>query len=69
VLGWGILLGVNLAFAIATFYEFLPPEANRDWTALYLDMGIGLFLIVLALFLGLRLGDLFSAEGSWTEAA
>ena len=67
VLGWGILLGGNLAFTIALFYEFLPPEANRDWTILYLDIGILLFLIVLALFLGRRLVDLFSARGRWTE--
>ena len=69
VLGWGVLLGGNLAFTIALFYEFLPPEANRDWTTLYMDIGIGLFLIVLALFLGRRLVDLFSDKGRWTEAA
>ncbi|OQY19879.1 MAG: hypothetical protein B6I34_09080 [Anaerolineaceae bacterium 4572_32.1] len=69
VLGWGVVLGGNLAFTIALFYEFLPPEANRDWTTLYMDAGIGLFLIVLALFLGRRLIDLFSDKGRWTEAA
>ena len=64
VLGWGVLLGGNLAFTIAIFYEFLPPEANRDWTILYMDIGVGLFLIVLALFLGRRLVDLFSDKGA-----
>ena len=53
----------------ALFYEFLPPEANRDWTTLYMDVGVGLSLIVLALFLGRRLVDLFSDKGRWTEAA
>jgi len=67
VLGWGILVGANLAFTVAVFYEFLPPEANRDWTILYLDISIGLALIVLALFLGWRLVDLFLAQGHWTE--
>ena len=68
VLGWGVLLGGNLAFTIAIFYEFLPPEANRDWTILYMDIGVGLFLIVLALFLVRWLVDLFSDKGHWTEA-
>ena len=68
VLGWGVVLSANLAFTIALFYEFLPPEANRDWTILYLDAGIGIFLIVLALFLVRRLIDLFSNNGRWMEA-
>ncbi len=68
VLGWGVLLSANLAFTIALFYEFLPPGADRDWTMRYLDIGIGIFLIVLALFLGHRLIDLFSAKGRWIEA-
>ena len=68
VLGWGVLLSANLAFTFTVFYEFLPPEMNRDWTVLYMDIGVGLSLIVLALFLGRRLLDLFSAKGRWTEA-
>ncbi len=67
VLGWGVLISANLAFTFAVFYEFLPPPADRDWTILYLDVGIGLTLIFLALFLGRRLIDLFSAKGRWTE--
>jgi len=67
VLGWGILIGANLAFTIAVFYEFLSPEADRDWLILYLDIGIGLALIVLALFLGGQLLDLFLPKGRWTE--
>jgi uncharacterized membrane protein len=68
VLGWGVLISANLAFTFAVFYEFLPPEADRDWTIPYLDLGIGLALVVLALFLGRRLVDLFTAQGRWTEA-
>ena len=67
VLGWGVLISANVAFTFTVFYEFLPPAADRDWTILYLDIGIGLTLIFLALFLGRRLVDLFTAKGRWTE--
>jgi len=67
VLGWGVLLGANLAFMVAAVYEFLPPDAERAWTTLYLDVGLGLTLVALAGFLGIRLIDLFRAKGHWTE--
>jgi hypothetical protein len=67
VLGWGVLLGANLAFVMAAVYEFLPPDAERAWTTIYLDVGLGLTLVVLAGFLGIRLIDLFRATGRWTE--
>jgi hypothetical protein len=67
VLGWGFLLGANLAFAFAVFYEYLPPDADRKWTVAFIDAGILLSLIVLALFLGRRLVDLFTPRGRWTE--
>lgn len=67
VLGWGVIVGSDLVFTFGALYEFIPPGAGRDWTMLYLDIGIGLTLIVLALFLGRRLVDLLSREGRWTE--
>jgi hypothetical protein len=67
VFGWGMLLGANLAFTIAVFYEFLPPEADRAWTIPFLDVGIAADLVSLALFLGRRLVDLFLDKGLWTE--
>jgi len=71
VLGWGVIVGSDLAFTFGALYQFIPPEASRDWTVLYLDVGLGLTLIVLALFLGRRLVDLFSAggrPGGWAVA-
>ena len=65
VLGWGVILGSDLAFTFGAFYEFIPPGADREWTTIYLHAGIGLTLIILALFLGRRLVDLFSARGRW----
>jgi hypothetical protein len=67
LLGWGVLLGANLAFTVAAVYEFLPPQADRAWTTLYLDIGLGVTLVALAVFLGWRLVDLFKAQGRWTE--
>ncbi len=66
-LGWGMLIGANLAFTAATIYEFLPPEADREWTMVGLDVGIGAALLALALFLGGRLIDLFRPQGRWSE--
>ncbi|HNS52052.1 MAG TPA: hypothetical protein PKO09_12825 [Anaerolineae bacterium] len=67
VLGWGVLVGANLAFAAAAVYEFLSPDAGRGWTTLFLGAGLGLTLVLLAGFLGCRLVDLFRAEGRWAE--
>ena len=66
-LGWGVIVGSDLAFTFGAFYQFIPPDADRGWTRLYLDVGIGLTLIVLAVFLGRRLVDLFLTEGHWAE--
>jgi hypothetical protein len=66
VLGWGIIVGANLAFTFGVFYEYLPPGADRDWTLPPIYSGIGMTLTALALFLGRRLLDLLSAQGRWT---
>ena len=67
VLGWGVIVGSDVAFTFGAFYEFVPPNADRSWTRFYLDLGLGLTLIVLALFLGRRLVDLFAGRGRWAE--
>jgi hypothetical protein len=67
VLGWGVIVGSDLAFTFGAFYEFIPPGANREWTTLFLDVGLGLTLVVLAVFLGRRLVDMFSAGGRWAR--
>jgi hypothetical protein len=64
-LGWGVIVGSDVAFTFGAFYEFIPPGADREWTTLFLHTGLGLTLVVLALFLGRRLVDLFSAGGRW----
>jgi hypothetical protein len=67
VLGWGTIVGANVAFTFAVIYEFLPPDADRGWTTPFIDVGIVVFLVVLALFLGGRLVDLFRKRGIWNE--
>jgi hypothetical protein len=67
VLGWGVIIGGNVAFSFAVVYEFLPPAADRQWTIPFIDAGIILFLLVLAIFLGRRLVDLFRSRGLWNE--
>jgi hypothetical protein len=66
ILGWGLLIGANLAFTFGVLYEYLPPGADRDWTLPPIYVGIGMSLIALGLFLGRRLLDLLSARGRWT---
>jgi len=65
VLGWGVIVGSDLAFTFGAFYEFIPPGADRAWTVLYLHVGLGLTLLVLAAFLSRRLVGLFSGGGRW----
>ncbi len=38
-----------------------------DWTMLLTDLGLAAVLIILALFLGWRLFDLFKSDGLWKK--
>lgn len=51
VVGWGVLVGSTLAFFFVQFYMFRQPGQDRAWALPFLDVGIGLFLVALALFL------------------
>jgi hypothetical protein len=52
VVGWGVLLGSTLAFVFVQFYLFRQPGENTDWALPFLDAGIAIFLIALAIFIG-----------------
>jgi hypothetical protein len=67
VLGWGVIVGSDVAFAFGALYEFIPPSADREWTIPYLHGGLGVALIVLAVFLGRRLMALLTPGGRWAE--
>ncbi len=64
--GWGTIIGSDLAFAAGAVYEYLPPAADRAWLMPLLDAGLGAALLSLAAFMVWRLIDLFRPDGQWT---
>ncbi len=74
--GWILIIGSDLAFAAATVFSmkrlfvkeyFEAPVVN--YTMLAMDFGLGIILVVLAIFLGWRLFDLFKQEALWKKEA
>lgn len=74
--GWILIICSDLAFAAATVFSmkrlfvteyFEQPLVN--WTMLVMDFGLGIILVVLAIFLGWRLFDLFKQDGLWRKEA
>lgn len=72
--GWTIIVMSNLAFASVTIFSMkrlFVTEAEQqnivNWTMLLTDIGLGLVLVVLAVFMVWRLIDLFKAKGWWTQ--
>ncbi|MGC8827753.1 MAG: hypothetical protein ACP5TV_12215, partial [Anaerolineae bacterium] len=65
--GWGTIIGSDLAFAAGVVYEYLPPAADRTWVMPLLDAGLGTALLALAGFMLWRLIDLFRPQGQWAE--
>ncbi|OQY19784.1 MAG: hypothetical protein B6I34_09200 [Anaerolineaceae bacterium 4572_32.1] len=51
LVGWGVLIGSTLAFVFVQFYMFHRPGGDAAWTVPFLDVGIGVFLIALFVFL------------------
>ncbi len=61
VVGWGVLGGSTLAFVLVQFYMFrLPGQPLASWTLQLLDVGIGAFLVALAVFLAARWWRVFA---------
>jgi hypothetical protein len=69
VVGWGVLAGSSLAFVAVQFTMFRHPGTPIAWTIPILDAGIGLFLVVLAGFLGIQWVDLLSPRGRWRKGS
>ena len=72
--GWLVIVGSDLAFAAVTVFGlkrlFVPEYAQQrvvDITMALTDVGLILFLTVLAAFLMWRLADLFRPRGRWRE--
>jgi hypothetical protein len=72
--GWTIIIMSNIAFASVTIFSMkrlFVTEAEQqnvvNWTMLLTDIGLGLVLVVLAIFMVWRLFDLFKAKGWWKQ--
>ncbi len=74
--GWILIIGSDIAFASATIFSikrlFVSEYTQQplvNLTMLLMDFGLGAILIILALFLGWRLFDLFNQNGLWKKEA
>jgi hypothetical protein len=64
LVGWGGLVGSTLAFVFVQFYMFRQPEQEVGWALPFLDLGLALFLVMLAVFLSVQLVGMISREGN-----
>jgi hypothetical protein len=74
IAGWGIIIGSDVAFSAATIFSMkrlFVDEYNQqpivNTTMMAIDIGLGLILILLAIFMGWRLIDLFKSNGVWSR--
>ena len=74
--GWLLIIGSDIAFASATIFSMkrlivteYAQQPLVNTTMLLMDFGLGAILIMLALFLGWRLFDLFNQNGLWKKEA
>jgi len=72
--GWILIIASDIAFAGATIYSLkrlfateLFDEPISKWTMIFIELGLGSILVMLAIFLMWRLIDLFKEKGRWKE--
>jgi hypothetical protein len=72
--GWIIIIGSNIALASATIFSMkrlfvseIEQQPLVNTTMLLMDIGLAVLLILLAIFLGWRLIDLFKKNGVWSK--
>jgi len=72
--GWIIIIGSDIAFAFATIFSmkrlFLKEYFDSNLVPklmIFIDFGLGIILVVLAMLLLWRLFDLFKKKGKWKE--
>lgn len=73
-MGWIIIIASDLAFASATIFSMkrlfvteIEQQPLVNATNLLIEIGLGSLLVLLALFLGWRLIDLFTKNGVWNK--
>ena len=72
--GWSVIIMSDLAFASVTlfsmkrlFVDEIAQQGIVNWTTLLADVGLGVVLVALAVFMLWRLYDLFLKNGRWAE--
>jgi hypothetical protein len=72
--GWTIIIGSNIAFGAATIFSMkrlfvteIEQQPLVNTTMLLIDFGLGAILVLLAIFMGWRLIDLFAKNGVWSH--
>ena len=72
--GWILIICSDLAFGSMTvfsmkrlFVDQYSQQSVVNWTMILTDFGLAAVLIILALFLGWRLFDLFKSDGLWKK--
>ena len=72
--GWIIIIGSNLAFGAATIFSMkrlfvsdIEQQPLVNTTMLFIEFGLGAVLVLLAVFMGWRLIDLFVKDGVWSN--
>ncbi len=72
--GWTIIIGSNIAFGAATIFSMkrlfvteIEQQPLVNTTMLLIDFGLGAILVLLAIFMGWRLIDLFTKDGVWSN--
>ncbi len=74
--GWILIIGGDIAFASATIFSMKRLIVTEyfestlvNTTMLLMDFGLGAILVMLAMFLGWRLFELFKQDGLWKKEA
>lgn len=72
--GWVIIIGSDIAFGAATIFSMkrlfvteIEQQPLVNTSMLMIDFGLGAILVLLAIFLGWRLIDLFAKDGVWSN--
>lgn len=70
--GWTLIICSDVAFAAVTIFAMkrlfvveLYQQQVVNWTMVFIDIGLGMILVILAVFMLWRLFDLFKGEGLW----
>lgn len=72
--GWILIIGSDIAFGAATIFSMkrlfvteIGQQPMVNTTMLLMDFGLGTILVLLAVFMGWRLFDLFQPNGVWRK--